>query len=144
MSSADRRKELKARKERQQLKKKAQLHDRRHEQQEIAVLRVVTTITGLVSSGQARIAMGSFPSNRHLMAAMWSGSGIQPQVYHVKDGNGLARLSQAAIQHVSLDEWEAFMAEHKEAIRSAADGDLPISIIQWRPGEEPKRHLAQD
>ena len=70
MSSADRRKELKARKERQQLKKKAQLHDRRHEQQEIAVQRVVTTITGLVSSGQASIAMGSFPKSRLMMAAL--------------------------------------------------------------------------
>lgn len=145
MSSADRRKELKAKKERQQLKKKAQLHDRQQALQEIAVQRAVKTITEMVSSGQARIALSSFPRTRHVMAALWSGIGVPPQVYHAKNEIGLVALSQAATQHVSLEEWTAFLGEHLDAIRSvAADVDFPISIIQWRPGEEPKRSAAQE
>jgi hypothetical protein len=144
MSSADRRKDQKARKERQQLKKKAQLQERQQAQQEIAVQLAVKTLSELVSSGKARIALTSFTRTRHVMAALWSGIGIRPQVCHARNEHGLVALCQAATQHVSLEEWTAFLREHLEAIQSVADFDFPISIIQWRPGEEPNISAAKE
>ena len=138
MGSAERRKQLKARKARQQAKKLAQ----RDARGQLELERIMADLSGqlheLVQAGRARIAITSIPEIRIVLAAMWNPDGVQVRAYDAKDLAALTALATAAEEHVEAEEWAHFIAHHLEAITDTAKRQYAISMIEWRPGEGPR------
>jgi hypothetical protein len=142
MSSADRRKEKKAKKARLQVKKLTHLQERLQEQQDQDIQKILDTLSDLVASGRARIAIASALDLSIILTAMWHSDGVHLQVYRTKEVGALGALKAAAFRHVDPDEWVAFFEDHVQAAMDSDEGDLPVSMIQWKPGEGPN-HAPQ-
>jgi len=142
MGTADRRKDRKAKKARLQAKK----WDRLRERQEVVKGEVVQgtkdTLQEIVRSGQARIAVSSIPALDLIVAAMWDQNGVQVQTYDVRLPAAMTALTMAAErQSIGTEEWLVFMTAHMEAVVEAGENEVPISLVQWKPGEGPNHGM---
>ena len=148
MSSLERRKQRKAQKERQLAKKQARLGPR-FPQVPIpgqmntrapapGLVNAQETLTELVTSGRARIALTALDDLRQLMAVMWQPKGVQIHICGVNDHPGMLAMAAAAKeQQVSDDEWFAFINGHMHTAVMARGRHTEISLIEWKTGEGP-------
>jgi hypothetical protein len=137
MSTADRRKQLKARKARLQAKKHAQLQERGQSAEEQVRADIIEKLRDFVTSGRARIAVATIVEFRTVLAAMWEHDGVQVRTYSAKDEASLSALATAAERHISFEEWGDFLSHHLEAVADTENNQCAISIVEWKPGEGP-------
>jgi hypothetical protein len=148
MSSPERRKQRKAQKERLQAKKQARLGPRfpqvptpgqmKTRAPATGLVNAQETLTELVTSGRARIALTALDDLRQLMAVMWQPKGVQIHICGVDDHPGMLAMAAAAKeQQVSDDEWFTFINGHMHAAVVAGGRHTEISLIEWKPGERP-------
>jgi len=138
MSSQERRKQRKAQKERLHAKKQARLSDRSPPLHAPGRAHAQETLTEIVTSGRARIALTSLDDHRQLMAVMWQPAGVQVHVCDGTDHPGMLAMAAAAKQQqVDHDEWLAFINGHMHAAIIGGSRETQISLIEWKPGEGP-------
>jgi hypothetical protein len=95
MSSRERRKQRKARKDRLQVKKQAQHFDPWREEQSRYLAEVGPSLRDLVTSCKLRIAVTTTIQLPTLLAAMWEHDGVQVRAYDVGDLTSLQALAAA-------------------------------------------------
>jgi hypothetical protein len=138
MSSQDRRKARKAKKERLQAKKQAKRRERHPQMSGRGSGReqAQETLTAMVRDGRARIAMTSLDGLRQLLAVMWQPDGVQVHVCDVEDQAGMLAMAAAAKrQQVDDDEWHAFITDHMQVAISSGGRETQISLVEWKTGE---------
>ena len=142
MSSADRRKSSKAKKERELSKKRAQAHDRLQGLQDQAFEFVRGNLREKVTSGVARVALCTVPRFQTILAAMWTKEGVHMGTYQSKDKVALSILAKEVTQQVGLAECAEFIAAHVDKVFDMGDGELALSIIPWKAGEGPNAAIS--
>lgn len=117
-----------ARKDRQQATQVAQATHR-------LVRDVATEQVERVRRGEARIMLAYLADELPMVAAMWQPDGdVAVHLAEVSE-EGFLALSKKALEHVSADEWLAFVDEHHDRIQASPPGVSVLSGIAWRPGE---------
>ena len=141
MSSADRRKHVKAKKERLQARKqvrKQAKHEEKWQSVRDQIIAVASNaVRDVVTSGKARIAVTTLMSFHTLLAAMWESDGVQVRAYKVNDLDSMTKLALAAEEHVSLKVWSHFIENHLKKTLTIEVDQYAISGIEWGPGEGP-------
>jgi hypothetical protein len=138
MSSKERRKERKAKKERLQAKKQARLSERQPRRGDLGRAQAEESLTAMVTAGRARIALTSLDGLGQLMAVMWQPEGVQVHVCDMDDQAGMLAMAAAAkLQQVDADEWHAFINGHMQASIGTGGRETQISLVEWKPGERP-------
>jgi hypothetical protein len=143
MGTADRRKDRKAKRARLQAKKWDRLRERQQVVQVEVVQEMKATLLEIVRSGRARVAVSSIPALNLIVAAMWEQHGSLVQAYDMSIPAAMNALCMAvARQSIGAEEWMEFMTTHMEAVDEADDGEVPISLVQWKIGEGPPQDLS--
>jgi hypothetical protein len=127
MSSPDRRRQLKAKKERLQVKKQAQHNERWRDMQSKIVTEVSKGLRDTVNSGGVRIAVATTLKFRTLVAAMWRRDGVQVRAYDISDLASMTALATAAEEHVSREAWAHFIEGHLKTAVDINDDQYALS-----------------
>jgi hypothetical protein len=138
MSDADKRKQRKAQKERQLAKKQGRLLLRQQELRGLALQRTMDTIREEVSAGQVLMAVTSLPDREILVVAIWEPTGVVAHSYEVANPAAMSAFTMEANRHgIETEELAIFLSGHAQAMSEAGTGEIPVSLMKWRPGEGP-------
>jgi hypothetical protein len=137
MSSPDRRKQQKAKKERLQAKKQKLDNERWRDVQSKVIAGVSTGLRDSVMSGKLCIAVATTLKFRTLVAALWRHEGVHVRAYDISDLADMEALAMAAEEHVSRRQWTHFIEGHLKTAIDIEDDQYALSGIKWPPGEGP-------
>jgi hypothetical protein len=140
MANIDSRRRRKEQKERQQLKRERQLAERREADISRSLTHLESQVSGFVSNGTAKVAVGMLPDHTGLIVSMWDL--LQPRVVTrrivLRHDRALDPVQAEVTQRgIGIPEWLSFLGEFMSTCASAGPGQSAISMIQWRPGEGP-------
>jgi hypothetical protein len=103
---------------------------------------VTETLREYVACGQAKMAIATTPDLELVEAAMWEGQTVVLRAYSLVDEASLQRLgAAAAARGISHDDLATLLNDQMQAVQGERSQQAAVSIISWKPGEQPPIQL---